>query len=446
MIMTVDQDVRGVWTSDHGTMANETAQVRWTRIVSDMVDDVGESLQASTVSNEQQQEGKAIQSALETMRQEIQNDAELTPINDTDADVQWFTSQLERRPKLSWQAAPWLFAECYLYRRVQSIFATSRYWRGYDVFKRQKNSTFVKSRTAVEELAARYLSTFQKGTGDSATEDQRFLLFSEMTQVALWGNATDLSLLSKLSLEELQSMQGRQSILNAQSKIVDNDLDEVWAYLNSPLYNKGLREVDIILDNSGFELFTDLIFAAYLLDSGLATRVRLHAKIFPWFVSDAMISDIGGLLDLLENVVDFPERAAIDPVLAHLRQHIKANRLVMVDSWFWTTASSYYEMPERVPDLYSDLEKSALVIFKGDLHYRKLTKDGLWPFTTPFKQAIGPMGRASGLKVLALRTNKADVCVGLTSNDQVQELDKACPNQGWVRNGKYAVVSFSDGQ
>lgn len=442
--MAVDQDVRPVWTSDEGTMASETARVRWPRIVNDMVEDVGESLESPLASNERQQEAKTIRSALEAIRKEIHNDADLTSITDKSLDVQWFNRQLELRPKLSWQDAPWLFAECYLYRRVQSVFATSRHWRGYDVFKRQKDSTFVRSRIAVEELAARYLSTVH--AKDNMTDDQRFVLFSEMTQVALWGNATDLSLLSKLSLDELQSMQGRQSILKAQNNIVDNDLDEVWAYLNSPGYQEGGREVDIILDNAGFELFTDLIFAAYLLDCGLASRVNLHAKVFPWFVSDAMISDIGTLLDLLEHVESFPEREAIGPVLAHLRNFFDANRLVTVDNWFWTAGSSYHEMPERAQRLFSDLRKSSLVIFKGDLHYRKLTKDGLWPFTTPFKEAIGPMGRTSGLKLLALRTNKADVCVGLTSDAQVRQLEKACPNRGWVRNGRYAVASFSDGQ
>ena len=440
--MAADQNVRAVWTSDESTMASETAKVRWTRIVNDMVEDIGESLRSPSISNEQQQEGMTVQSTLEAIREEIHKDADLIPIDDTDPDVQWFNKQLQLQPKLRWQAAPWLFAECYLYRRVQSVFATSHHWRGYDVFKRQKDSTFVRSRVAVEELAARYLSTVH--AKDSMTEDQHSLLFSEMTQVALWGNATDLSLLSKLSLEELQSMQGQQSILKAQNNIVDNDLDETWAYLNSPGYQKGGREVDIVLDNSGFELFTDLIFAAYLLDCGLASRVKLHAKVFPWFVSDAMITDVGTLLDLLGNVESFPEREAIDPVLAHLRNYFDGNKIIMVDNWFWTTGSSYHEMPNRAPDLYSDLKNSSLIIFKGDLHYRKLTKDGLWPSTTPFKEAIGPMG--SGLKLLALRTNKADVCVGLASDEQVRQLDKVCPNRGWVRNGRYAVASFSDGQ
>ena len=42
-------------------------------------------------------------------------------------------------------------------RSIQRILNTSKQWQNYDVFKRQKDSTFIKSRAAVEELACRYM-------------------------------------------------------------------------------------------------------------------------------------------------------------------------------------------------------------------------------------------------------------------------------------------------
>ena len=45
--------------------------------------------------------------------------------------------------------------------------------------------------------------------------------------------------------------------------------------------------VDIILDNSGFELYADLIFTLYLLTSGIAETVVLHPKSIPWYASIA---------------------------------------------------------------------------------------------------------------------------------------------------------------
>jgi hypothetical protein len=38
---------------------------------------------------------------------------------------------------------------------------------------------------------------------------------------------------------------------------------------------------------------------------------------------------------------------------------------------FWTTQYSYQDMPALAPHLVEELAKSGLVVFKGDLNYRK---------------------------------------------------------------------------
>ncbi len=113
---------------------------------------------------------------------------------------------------------------------------------------------------------------------ESDEEAQR-LIFYEMTEIALWGNATDLSLLSSLSLDQLQSLQGAKAIHEGQARIVSNDMPRAWDYLRS---RRG-RHVDIVLDNAGFEPFTDLVYALYLLNSRLASAIKLHVKSIPWF-------------------------------------------------------------------------------------------------------------------------------------------------------------------
>ena len=445
MILTADP--RPVWTSDNGTMAQETAKTRWPRIVNDMVEDVQQTVREAELTSVNKEEGVQVISMLESLRDEISGDAPLSPfINPPDSDLQWFNHYIESASKLSWQHAPWLFAECLIYRRVHSILAQSQHWKSYDIFERQKKSTFLQSKTAVQELAGRYLDAAERSKERARSPEQDFALFAEMAQIALWGNATDLSLLSRLSLEELSLLQGREAIEKSQQNIVDNDLAEVWSYLTSAEYSLSDQLVDIVLDNSGFELFTDLVFAAYMLEQGLASKIRLHVKDFPWFVSDAMQSDIEWLRTALASSENFSARRDTDPLCRRFDHLFTSGKIEIVSSWFWTAGSSYYDMPERALPLLTDLRTRDLVIFKGDLHYRKLTNDALWPHTTPFTRALGPLGNESGLKILSLRTNKADVCVGLESEQQLQQLDEICPDRAWVRNGKYAVASFSDGK
>jgi damage-control phosphatase, subfamily III len=86
-------------------------------------------------------------------------------------------------------------------------------------------------------------------------------------------------------------------------------------------------------------------------------------------------------------------------------------------------------------------------------YVKKLTltsAQATWDPTTPFSTAIGSLGPGSGVNVLALRTCKADVVVGLPPGKD-EEL-KALPDGGgdsgarkWAWSGKWAVVSLSKG-
>lgn len=73
-----------------------------------------------------------------------------------------------------------------------------------------------------------------------------------------------------------------------------------------------------------------------------------------------------------------------------------------------------------------------------------------WDPTTPFSTAIGPLGPESGVRVLSLRTCKADTVVDLPAGED--ERLRAMPDGGgdqarkWTWNGKWAVVSLCDGK
>ncbi len=83
---------------------------------------------------------------------------------------------------------------------------------------------------------------------------------------------------------------------------------------------KGSETIDIVLDNAGFELFTDLCLAHVLVTVCKASKVNLlwvmrptkrhahvflgqvvfHAKRIPWFVSDVTLPDFEWTLAQLE--------------------------------------------------------------------------------------------------------------------------------------------------
>ncbi|KAH3358299.1 hypothetical protein KXW94_001462 [Aspergillus fumigatus] len=425
------EEVRAVWTSDKGSMAQQTAETRWAKIIQGVIDDIGETAGAQDVGCQKRAESIAIQIALKDIKTGIEQNKPLTPLPD---DVQLDQLSL----------ALWRVLHVQKHPENAKLF---KHWQNYDVFKRQKDSTFVKSRAAVEELASRYMQIVAdtRLAQDESKEAAQKLLFIEMTEIALWGNATDLSLLANLTLEDLQNLQGREAIQKSQRNIVDNDTDDVWAYLQRTA-GQTRRQIDIILDNAGFEFFTDVLYAAYLLEAGIATSIRLHTKEFPWFVSDVIPSDVASLFEHLESSECFPVRKHLDQLVPRLRKLFQSAAITTTSDPFWTTPFSFHEMPTKAPALFKELQNSYLVIFKGDLNYRKLTRDGLWPHTTTFETALGPLGKESGVKILALRTNKSDVCVGIPTQSKVDALNEEAPDGAWIRNGKYAIVSFSEGQ
>lgn len=466
-------------TADKTSFASISARDRWPVILTGAIDDLHKAV-AKESQLEKQQEGKRITEDLAKLKYELQHDRQLTPlIDDGQPDIAGYNKELEQRGNSKWFDVAWLYAECYLYRRVATLFNTSTHWKGYDVFAKQKMSTFRSSRPAVLELAARYNDlTKQLQSNDSAMsetdkEQAEKRLFTEMCEICLWGNATDLSLLTNLSYEDIQKLQGSESRKANEEKIIVNDFPAAFACLRQAQKSAGSQErrVDIVLDNAGFELFVDLILAGYLLQSGLATQIVLHPKNIPWFVSDVTPKDFGELLNVLVNAKSFYETPSEDdkaqgktpPALAEKEEqdmnglfeswsHLYSEgKIVLRPNVFWTEGGSYWRLPHSAPALLEDLRSSELVIFKGDLNYRKLTGDAMWDPTTPFTQAIGPLGAHSGVRTLALRTCKADVVVGLPKgeDERLRAIEGGGGDSGarkWAWSGKWAVVSFCDGK
>lgn len=99
----------------------------------------------------------------------------------------------------------------------------------------------------------------------------------------------------------------------------------------------------------------------------------------------------------------------------------------------------FFRMPIVDPELYNELKRSKLVIFKGDLNYRKLLSDVYW---TPTQSIALCSGDFLPSCICAVRIVKSEVICGLSDN-VAEGLSKRHPD--WMANGKYGVIQFVDG-
>ena len=93
-------------------------------------------------------------------------------------------------------------------------------------------------------------------------------------------------------------------------------------------------------------------------------------------------------------------------------------------------------MKQKDAKLYQELADADLVIFKGDLNYRKLVGDRDWKVTTDFKASLLGFTPAP---LVTLRTIKAETVTGLKEEDA--ERARAA-NPDWMVTGDFAVVQF----
>lgn len=450
-------------TDDKGTFGEHTAHVRWPVIVQNAIDDMKTAIKEVETQDGKTQ-GESIKKGLVSLRQEILDDAVLRPFSEQEVLVGRvplsFNEYLSQRKDAHWFNSEWLFSEVYLYHRINVLFRFQRLWADFDIFDRLKQSTFESSLYGVTELALRYRSLKSQLEKRSADDDETLkLLFKEFVDISLWGNATDLSLLTDATIEDIKSIQGAKVRQESESKILVNDTLKAWEHLKAETTTTagGEVRVDFILDNSGFELYADLMLAAFLLQSKMVTKCIFHAKDIPYMVSDVMLKDFDILLKDLKDRQFFPvkdelSQGALDLFADDISDHVKNGRIEFRENSFWTTELDYWNLDKTETkyngcEIFQDLLNSNLVIFKGDLNYRKLTGDRKWPRTTKFCEAIGPLA-TNGISLLSLRTCKADVQVDLPHgvDEELTKLwEKDHPGQGswWCSSGKWAVICFS---
>ncbi|GAA5914596.1 damage-control phosphatase ARMT1 family protein [Sporobolomyces salmoneus] len=443
------------------SFACESTKTRWPKILTGIVDELSKlNHQLSSSDKEEDKdkvkEGKELIEKMSGLIYEIKTDKPLKPLEDTGYphDHAVYNEELARQEGKTWFTASWLFAECYLYRLLRSFFSLSTHFTSFDPFSSQKLSTWRSSSTSVVQLSSTLNELVEKGRVEDKGELRRD--WRIMMETMLWGNATDLSLLTSLTHEQIQEL---QSVERGREYTLRDDLEKAWEHVKD---SKDER-FDIVLDNSGFELFTDLVLADFLITlTPFARKVVIHPKLIPWFVSDVLPHDFEILFSTLSDPLFFPslsssDQQELETLVTRWKGYVESgqfelsvprslqmgegsgNKSVELAE-FWTSPYPFSDLPLVAPELLEEFKKSKLVIFKGDLNYRKLVSDAWWEPSGSFEDALGPLG--GKINLLSLRTLKADTVVGL-SPGKAEELDEKEGKGTWRVNGKYAVVSFA---
>lgn len=115
-------------------------------------------------------------------------------------------------------------------------------------------------------------------------------------QLNLWGNKCDLSIILPQEFKPDDNVFEQLDGFNA--NILINNNEQIWQCLTQAQHSKPVI-VEFVNDNAGFELFTDLVLADFLIEHQLADVVRFSVKAIPWYVSDVIPTDIPWSLDYL---------------------------------------------------------------------------------------------------------------------------------------------------
>ncbi len=342
---------------------------------------------------------------LEELKREI-TDGKIRGLRERAPDVGFWEEAARPYIGRSWLDVPWYWAEAFFYRRVLEA---TRYfqpgkWHLFDPYAAKKQVEWRPD--AAPTLVARALEQLPS---------EGFARFEALLHYSLWGNRVDLSY--NVAGELARASRPEEDRAN----LLIDDTPPIWEYLTQ----KPRHILALITDNAGTELLMDLALVDFLLSHRLVRRVIMHLKPQPFFVSDAMVSDVTAALEALRHGGERTEALRV-----RLGDYLRTGHLVLTTHWFYASSLFYFEMPE---DMRAQLAAADFVILKGDVNYRRVLGDAHWPVNTPFERitAYFPAPFAN------LRTLKGELIVGI-SEEHAAQLSRLEPD--WMVNGRRGLI------
>ncbi len=230
-----------------------------------------------------------------------------------------------------------------------------------------------------------------------------------------------------------------------------------------------VKTINYLVDNSGVEVFNDLVLALLLVNRQFASQVVFHVNVLPVFVSDVIHKDIEGLIDKVKEQVkilrstqpskledqkkwkeehsdadfilhsyDNQQFDKIDRILDRLHECLTRKNKSTNEQVFVVKPSFEWNMPTLYKDLLNNKDvfdqTNSMLIVKGDLNYRRLVGDNQWRTRTSLNSIVK---RYVKVPILVIRSFKSSVILDICKPQKWAARDPE-----WKTDGKYGTVRF----
>lgn len=112
----------------------------------------------------------------------VTNSRSISPLSGEGNYVDTYNNDEVIKSKREWKVAPWLFTECYFYRRLIQIFHESEHWTDFDPFWKSKNSAFKSTEVSMKKLVQDLANEMEKWKSEDsspkATQSSTKMMFN----------------------------------------------------------------------------------------------------------------------------------------------------------------------------------------------------------------------------------------------------------------------------
>jgi len=314
----------------------------------------------------------------------------------------------------------------------------------YDFALKAKFEDLKRCQAFAEEVATRL--------PDIVMEDNPYDALATFVGVCLWGQSTELPVISAAASVAMSAGSGRDSGgeakkngvaakrrqfsdgLRAQQRLLlCDDTAAALDALKASVDARPDADVAVVLGNTGKELMGDLALAYVLLSLKLCATVTLHAKRYTTATYGATAVDVAGHISHLADAKN-SDVWAVRHLGESLREHVFSGRLRVEEDAYWCLPPSvpYWEMSEGVA---ARVARSAMVFLKGDTNYRRLLGDCDCPLTADARSVAGYW--PAPLCALRVLTSTAGCGVGEQAAARARKEDAK-----FMTSGEWGMVQF----